>query len=315
MDKLLIFWVHLLLVFSLISSQASADFADEFNFEAANGRTPSRSIFWFPMFGLLVPGLPQIIKRQKTAGFTYLGVGAFGMAVALGTAADYIKNHDELDNADIDESEITDQQMAMIWGLQTYQTAGSLSLYHAFRTSVKAHHKDRFDFLPDDETPDKLVLAPFKFSYLLRPTTYVPLLLMAGLSAQCINEHKNSKGDLRGTETLFSLGISYNAGVGEESIFRGWMEPILYEKWGSPTAAHLTTALVFSAMHITAANPVPWPQFIAGYYLGWLTEINGWSITESIFLHAWWDVIAIATAWSQGADHIEVRLPTFQYRF
>jgi hypothetical protein len=39
---------------------------------------------------------------------------------------------------------------------------------------------------------------------------------------------------------------------------------------------------------------VPLAQLILGYYLGWVSINNQYSLKESIFIHTWWDVIAFA---------------------
>ena len=79
-------------------------------------------------------------------------------------------------------------------------------------------------------------------------------------------------------DVLFASAISYNAGVGEEALFRGWMYPMFMEAFGHDLWANVASSAIFAAAHISSENPVPWPQFLAGYYFSWLVKKNGWSM-------------------------------------
>ncbi|MBC7530540.1 MAG: hypothetical protein H7318_03115 [Oligoflexus sp.] len=34
-----------------------------------------------------------------------------------------------------------------------------------------------------------------------------------------------------------------------------------------------------------------------GYYLGWLSQSQDWTLGEGLFIHAWWDVIAVTSSY------------------
>jgi membrane protease YdiL (CAAX protease family) len=54
-------------------------------------------------------------------------------------------------------------------------------------------------------------------------------------------------------------------------------------------------AVLFGAAHYNARDlPLPWPQALLGFYFGWLTKKNGWTLSEAIFVHAWWDMLVFA---------------------
>src|SRR5690606_36713047 len=101
--------------------------------------------------------------------------------------------------------------------------------------------------------------------------------------------------NVRGKDFLTLSAISYNAGVGEEALFRGWMMPVWQETFHSKFWSNTITALIFAAGHISDELPVPWPQFAIGYYLGHLTQKNYWTLSESVFIHSWSYVIILAS--------------------
>ena len=95
-----------------------------------------------------------------------------------------------------------------------------------------------------------------------------------------------------------SAGISYMAGVSEEALFRGWLLPRYYKATDSFFVANTLQSSLFAASHLNQTK-VPIFQFALAYYLAWLTERNDWDLEESVFIHAWWDVIALSIQYSQ----------------
>ena len=179
-----------------------------------------------------------------------------------------------------------------------------MSAFHAFRTRVETlKSQGHYTFLPK-EKPTDLLTAPFAFEEALKPTTFIPLALLGILAAVDLK----GQGIFNFGDAAFTAGVSYNAGVGEEALFRGYMMPVLYEWWDHRFLANSAQALVFGAAHLSPSNPAPVFQALGGYYLGWLTHRrNGWTLKQAIFLHTWWDVIAIGYAIAK--DKGQARMP------
>lgn len=277
------------------------------------------SAVWFPLLSYVAPGIGQFMNGQTGAGFVYSSIGAVGLGTAASAVIEWNKQAEEGDEiADLDSFDSTARRFA--WGMKTYDLAGSLSLYHTFRTTVISRQKKGdFDFLPQQgETTDQLMLAPFEFSNLGRWSTIIPLVAGLGLGILSGATDNYETRQLNAGDVLFSSGISYNAGVGEEALFRGWMFPLFVEAYGKDNTfwANLTQAAIFGAAHLSQDNPFPVFQTAAGYYFGWLARKNGWSLREAIFVHTWWDVIVFTAQFTQGdKKKASIYVPIYQTQF
>jgi membrane protease YdiL (CAAX protease family) len=179
---------------------------------------------------------------------------------------------------------------------------GFMSAYSTFRLSVSRFQQEdgRYDFLgPPKETAGDLLLAPFRFDHLAKPTTWVPIGLVAAIAPVVIyfgrNDNKGADWTLSGDDFAFAAPLSFNAGVSEEAAFRGWLFPVAYQyTGGSFWLANGAQALVFAAAHYDKQDlPLPIPQLLMGFYLGWVTKRDQWSLSESIFIHSWWDMLLL----------------------
>lgn len=274
------------------------------------------SAVWLPLLSYVAPGTVQYMNGQTGAGLVYSITGGIGLGVA---ASGIIELNDRLNNnEDLSDLESRDSAVRRyLWGMKTYDLAGSLSLYHAFRTTLISRQKrGDFAFMPTvGETTDELMVAPFNFSNLGRWTTIVPLALGLGLVIYSGANDDYHTRDLTAGDIAFAGGISYNAGVGEEALFRGWMFPLLVEGFGSSFWGNMAQSAIFAAAHISSDNPVPIPQFLAGYYFAWLAKRNNWTLQESIFVHTWWDVIVFTASFTQGDKKASIYVPLYQTQF
>lgn len=101
--------------------------------------------------------------------------------------------------------------------------------------------------------------------------------------------------NLNWSEILF---ISMCAGVGEELLFRGVLQPLIGDLLGSINAGIVMTAFLFVAIH-GYLNPRDWRISVYGAFmtlviagLGWLTELYG--VWTAVIAHALIDVILLA---------------------
>lgn len=269
-------------------------------------RPEKRGYFW-PAFGsFFLPGFDQWRKAQYDAAVTYSGMAAVGIGTALAAVPRNVNSvNPEFDSKD-------DRLRLTQWGLQVYQAAGSLSAYQSFRYAVTTRPEE-FGFLNNDEKIDDVVLAPFRFDFLARPTTFVPLLGAGFLIGLWAADDSVQPQTLTGTDLFFAGTYSYGAGVGEEALFRGWLLPVSMRLIKSEFWSNMAVAALFAAAHISPRNRVPWPQFIMGWYLGFLSQQRNWTIAESIFVHTWWDVAIFVAGYAlenkPGAARISFVVP------
>ena len=302
----------------LENSQSTDDSNSIWSHEMKRAGKKRSSVLWFPLLSYVAPGAGQFMNGQTGAGFVYSGIAFAG----LGTAASAIielNNYEDREER-LDEADSFDPIVRRYtWGMKTYDLAGSLSLYHSFHTVKKDRQKEGdFLFLPEDaETTDQLMLAPFEFGFMGRWSTILPLVAGLGLGIISGAHDNYETRRLNSGDILFSSAISYNAGVGEEALFRGWMFPLFVHAYGEENTfwANATQATIFGLAHLSGDNPFPVFQTFAGYYFGWLARKNGYSLREAIFVHTWWDVIVFTAGFTQGDKKASIYVPIYQTQF
>jgi membrane protease YdiL (CAAX protease family) len=261
--------------------------ADPFDFQLSNPER-ARATFWPEVASYFLPGFDQWWEGQNSAGLLYTGLAVGGSFVISSSG---VHSYSDNQSAGAQIQQGNDAVRTYLLGGEIYSLAGSLSVYHSFRSAVRTHQEHGgYTFLPKEkeETPDQLMLAPFHFSYLERPTTYIPLgLLLISVLASPMSGHQMLLSD-----AFYSVANSYGAGVGEESLFRGYIAPRLMESFDSPFWSNTAASTLFGAAHIASDNQAPIAQFLFGWYVGWVSQRNQWTISEGIFIHAWWDTIS-----------------------
>lgn len=304
----------ILIIFSLNghSAQKAAydpknDKFEIFKFDLEPKYQVNKGDFWGPFCSMLLPGCNQWWHGQRSQGMFYSSWALTGMLVMGTSNFDY-----ESQEEGFDITEDNDFRAYQL-GAQIYSAAGGMSAYAAFRSTVKYKQENGFDyqFIKRNETVDELLLAPFEFKFLKRSSTYTPLAVLLGLIALGGDV---STANLSASDAYYTSAYSYNAGTYEEAIFRGWQMPYLKNKGLSNFSSNAIQALIFGAAH--GVRVVPLPQILMGYYLGYVTQKNDWSIRESIFIHAWWDILAIGASYAQGTTETAVfSLPLYNARF
>ncbi len=263
----------------------------------------AQNLYWRPLASLLLPGFDQYLQGHVTSGLVY-------SSVWLGSNLWYANRAQELKDAqdsmgwdswskmqkdDYNNHEELPRQTML--ASQYITSVGAMSAWQSFRTVVETHRDGgRFEFLKEEETPMDLLAAPFDFSHLQRKTTWIPLLVAAGIGAlvpqSLTDDYK--RDPYSSSDAFYASAISYNAGVSEEALFRGYLQPVIYDSWRSSLGSNLVQAVVFGLAH-RATIDRPFVQAGMGFYLGWLHEKRDWTLSGSIFVHAWWDVIALSS--------------------
>ncbi len=284
-------------------SHASGDFSAPFRVEQPER---VRNSFWPPIASLLLPGFDQIWEEQYESAIVHAGTALVGLKLMR-------QGRQDSTRADVDDWRTAESKF--VFGQAAYKTAMGLSSYQSFISAANTRKSvGEYLFLPEQmETPWQLAVAPFKFSYLERPTTWVPLAALLAVGAAAVSFSNTEHWETPAFDYwTISAGASYGAGVGEEAVFRGWFLPVSQEGLRSEWGANALTSLGFAAAHISKQNRWPWPQFLMGYYLGFVTQKNNWSLGESIFIHTWWDVIAILMDFGIERNETKNHIVNFQ---
>ncbi len=270
----------------------------------------TRSFIFPPLISTILPGFDQHVEGQSSYGFGYSGTAAVGLGLVLG-----FSNY-----SDYDLDSQNDNARMYTLGGELYLASGGLSAYHSFRTAVKSRKED-FLFLEAEESPKDILLSPINFDYLSRPTTYLglPAIIVLDLILGSLidkDEDRDTSWHFKAGDVFFATTISAGAGISEESFFRGWMMPATNYYVKTPWVSNLIQAAVFGAFHLIKYK-FPLPQAIAGYYLGWVAQRNGWGIGESVFIHTWADVVffllGYATGPGENKEHIFYLPLTFSF--
>ncbi len=281
-----------------------------------------RSDLVTPVLSFIVPGFGQWVSGQYGHATAYSGIALFGAGYA-GNASKDIDEADKNNQDTLSSKNIAQRKMDL--GFQTYQAAGGYSLFHSFRTAARYRqtHNDQYKFLESDPQPADLAMAPFHFQFLKKPSTFIPLLLGAGLNYWVINSSPQDgwvKDSFRKEDAAFAASFSYNAGTHEEAVFRGWLMPTLREYWMNDTWSNGIQATVFAAAHLSN-TPMPIAQLLLGWHFGSVTQHSKWDMREAIFIHAWWDVFAFAAQYHikkqdpKNPAVVKLNLPPFTYAF
>lgn len=285
---------------------------------------------WRPAVSKFLPGFDQYITSNYSEAVTYsgIGLGAKIWYLRADSRIDHFKKgtryrlspDDDRDYFSIQNNLFRERTLAA----KTVDVAGDFSAYQAFRAAVSARKKyGEYDFIDPSkmDEPSDVLLAPFQFSYLKRPTTWIPLVTMvvfwsavreADIGTKANDETRIVTRDpYTLSDAAYAGLLSYEAGTGEEATTRGYLQPMLMEYTGSGLAANVLQATYFTAVH---RNVLPF-VFFASLYEGWLIQHNNWRIGEGTFIHTWTDVISLSATYTVRTKRLTVVLPTLRMLF
>ena len=239
---------------------------------------------------VLLPGLGQALQRDWWTAGAHFGI----FAASLGTAfyyedkPDFLK--DDVRYKDDDFEVINKTTLRRDFALRIATDTALYSSFAAYRDG-RARNNSGYRTPAPTESLRDLSLSPFRWEYLSRPTTFVPLALAAVASF-------SSKSDLH----VYNLTANEFTAVGEEAFFRGFVNNELSSRWGNRWGLAGSSAL-FGLAHTGDGNTANALQAAAaGAYLGWVHQRNGFQIGEGVALHYWWNVIAGIAAIRNGGS-------------
>jgi hypothetical protein len=293
-----------LTVFAVAKAAAAEPY---FSYRLQKDFEQPRGLFWRPILSLLVPGLDQWFEEQYRSASVYSGYATLGFGAQL-SALDFNNSGNNT------FSEDNDRHRRYIWGTQAYMDIGFVSAFHSFRKAAETRKRDgQFLFLKHEETAGDLFMAPFHLEKIIKPSVFIPLAALSAFEVVLSNQPRYRRGVWRGDDLTFATAMSANAGIGEEALFRGYFMPVTREWWGSDFWSNTATATVFAAAHLRTVS-VPLPQFALGWYLGWHVQRNEWQLSDAVFIHTWWDIVAISAELARNRGQA-VYLPVFKSEF
>lgn len=250
----------------------------------------------------IVPGWGQAINGDYEEAAAHFGVFALSLSAALyyQHKPDFLSDEVRYDDAGNREY-INQTTLRRDFALRL---ATDTALYSSFGAYRDARLRDERGYRTPapKESLSELALAPFSWEFLSRPTTFVPLALQAWAASRggygIYRGHDVSTRDLQ----VYNATANEFTAVGEEGFFRGFINNDFSDRWGNGWG--LTwSSLLFGAAHTgqgQTANAVQ--ASIAGAYLGWVQQRNGFEIGEGVALHYWINVLAGIAAIRNGGS-------------
>jgi hypothetical protein len=265
---------------------------------------------------VVVPGVGQASNGDYGDAALHFGVFAVSVYGA-------IRYQDKSDYLDADQRYDEDNNREFINKTTLrYDYAARLvtdmALYSGYAAYRDARERDNAGFrtpAPRESLTD-LAVAPFSINYLSRPTTFIPLAIQA-LALYHYKDSKDAYGIYRANDVserdlhVFNLTANEMTAVGEEAFFRGFLNNEFSSRYGDNVGL-MTSSAIFGLAHTgqgQTANVLE--ATLAGAYLGWVHQKNGFEAGEGVALHYWINVLAGISAIHNGgsAELLHIQLP------
>lgn len=191
-----------------------------------------------------------------------------------------------------------------------------LNIFTAYREARILNNNEGYT-TPIDRTPlNKLILAPFRWENIKSP--YVYGFFLAGIAINALEGYLNTqRKSFDGISTIniiktpfdrnsgtavyegMWVTLSLNAAVSEECAYRGMLQVECEEITGK-TAGLFVSSGIFGLGHVTNwADGKSWTYggvaTLAGLYLGWLFQKEGYRLEKPIAAHFWFNFAAGTT--------------------
>jgi len=249
----------------------------------------------------IVPGLGQASQGDYGTAAAHFGVFAASLSGAL-----YYQHKPDLLSDDVRYDDgnrefINQTTLRRDFALRVATDTALYSSFGAYR-DARARNDLSYRTPAPKETLSDLALAPFSWEFLSRPTTFIPLALQAWAASRSkygiFRADDVSSGDLH----LYNATANGFTAVGEEGFFRGFLNNELSSRWGDGWG--LTgSSLLFGVAHTGQGDTANALQAtLAGAYLGWVQQRNGFQIGEGVAIHYWFNVIAGISAIRKGGS-------------
>lgn len=253
---------------------------------------------------LVIPGTGQMSNGDYGKGAMHLGVFAVSVygAVRYRDRDDFLDEDERLDEAN-DREFINRTTLRYDYAARLATDTMLYSSYAAYR-DARARDNSGYRRPAPRESLADLAAAPFSLRYLARPTTFIPLAIQAvGVFRQSYRYRIDRADDVsRGDLYTFNFVANEMTAVGEEAMFRGFLNNEFSDRYGDRWGLAISSA-IFGLSHSGAGQTAtPLEATAAGLYLGWLHQRNGFQAAEGAALHYWINVLAGIAAIRNGGS-------------
>jgi membrane protease YdiL (CAAX protease family) len=206
--------------------------------------------------------------------------------------------------------------------LVALQNTWFYSMYAAYRDVRAYNGGSDYKYKMPTESLSELAWAPFQWSVIRKPEVWGGFLgaltVGAGIGYFLLSQQEDAELKVS-TSSTFPL-LAFPVGIGEESFFRGFLQPMLAERV-TPWGGIILSSLLFGAMHLgngLAMEPDARRQYYSvsipfitsfGVYFGWIAYKNN-SLKEGVALHSWYDFALFMASYSL-AQSASIRKPSF----
>ena len=259
-------------------------------------RTPAASPGWAATASLLLPGVGQALNGDYPEAAAH-----FATYMAL-TNNYFIR--EEKPEFLLPEDRIDDENKVIYTNRTTFEADLFLtwafnqqlySSYGAYRDARQAINNKGYTTPAPDESLAELAVAPFNPQHLLRPTTFIPLVLPLIVLNSALSDEQYiyqpddtlDKQDLRKGFFLMHEAVA----LGEESFFRGVLNNSFSNSLGEGWGLAASSA-AFGLAHSGSAGQASAPAAaLFGGYLGYLQQKNDYRIGQGVAIHFWWNFL------------------------
>ncbi len=266
----------------------------------ANADDPLRSA----IASALIPGAGQLRNGDRAEAAAHFGVFAVSVyeAIEYRRRDDFLHTGQRLDEAN-DRELINRTTLKYDYAVRLATDTQLYSSYAAYRDARSRDNSGYRRPAPRESLAD-LAAAPFSLRYLSRPTTFIPLAIQAaGVFSKSYRYRIDLASDVSKRDLhVFNLAANEMTAVGEEAMFRGFLNNEFSDRYGDRTGL-VISSVVFGLSHTGAGQTANALQATAaGLYLGWLHQRNGFEAAEGAALHYWINVLAGAAAIRNGGS-------------
>jgi hypothetical protein len=276
---------------------------------------------WAAVGSTLLPGVGQIANGDYAVGAFQIGLTfALGRQyVILTDKPEYLEPTDRVDSRNFYIRTNKTTFEADLYGTALTDLT-FYSAFAAYRDARNAMGNAGYDTPAPKESVTELAVAPYRWEYLRRPTTFIPVAAALYFAlTPATDERYLFKPDRTITRSTIRNGVflqSEMVGVGEEAFFRGFLNNGLSDSLGANWGL-VTSSAVFGLAHEGVGSQASIAQaMLFGLYLGWLQQRNSYDIREGVAIHFWWDfLVSLGMLKERGDKKQEVQLLHVNWRF
>jgi hypothetical protein len=253
---------------------------------------------------LFIPGLGQASNGdygEAAAHFGVFAVSVYGMVYYSGKD-DFLDEDERFDESN-DREFINRTTLKYDYAARLATDTMLYSSYAAYR-DARARDNSGYRMSAPHESLTDLAVAPFSWQYLARPTTFIPLAIQAvGVFSSSFDYRIDRADDVSKNDLyVFNFVANEMTAVGEEAMFRGFLNSEFSDRFGNIEGLLMSSA-IFGLAHTGQGQTANALQAgLAGLYLGWVHQRNGFEVGEGVALHYWINVLAGIAAIQNGGS-------------